>query len=204
MIIKFKKFNNLNESKLDDINFDYVFDKKYINNVLKKSDYYKNLFEYFFESDYEDENIEDATPEMIDNIHEQIMDAIYNQFLDTLYEIENLMINDKLKIYRKMTVKDDYIEYLKNKAKHLGIYWSYKEDAAEAHWGDYSKKQVLLFSEIDNNSIDWITTLRLNSEDFSEEKEIRLYKNTRIKLLKVYFEYEEIDISDIKDKIYLA
>jgi hypothetical protein len=193
MLIKFENF--INESKLEDYNFDNVFTQKYINDIVKISDWYDNLYDTYIDNE---ENTEDE-------VNDIILEILYDQFMDAIYAIDYYINNGKLKIYRMMTVDDDYYNKLKTTAKHLGIYWSYEENAAEAHWGDFSQKHtVKITSEIPETSINWLETLRLNTMTGVDEKEIRLYKNTRIKILNLEIDNEPIDITEIKDKIFLA
>jgi hypothetical protein len=70
--------------------------------------------------------------------------------------------------------------------------------------GDYKKTNTIIIEiEIDEKYINWITTLELNMHpSYLEEKEIRLFKNTPIKIKSIKINDKEIDISIIENKIF--
>jgi len=127
------------------------------------------------------------------------------------YRIENtvetikqeLTVNDTLILYRKMKVDENWLENLEE-GNRLGIYWSWEEQVAEPHHGyDLKNKDldVLLVSEIKEEYVDWINTIRLNIQPTSEEeKEIRLFKNTPIKLIRLEINGKEKNIPNLNFK----
>ena len=59
--------------------------------------------------------------------------------------------------------------------------------------------------EIHEKYIDWITTLEMNMNPFyTEEREIRLFKNTPIKIKALSINDEDVDISFLNDKTFFA
>ena len=65
--------------------------------------------------------------------------------------------------------------------------------------------EAVIEIEIDEKYINWQETLTMNmSPDFSEEREIRLFKNTPININRITINGKEVDISEIKDKIFYA
>ena len=87
-----------------------------------------------------------------------------------------------LDLYREVTLAGG-IESLKTDG--IGIYWTWDENAAEAHCGHYSKgeKQYTLRCEVKASDVDWYDTLFLNMDPSTgEEKEIRLKEGVRVKV----------------------
>jgi hypothetical protein len=59
--------------------------------------------------------------------------------------------------------------------------------------------------EIDEKYVDWKTTFEMNmNPNFSEEKEIRLFKNTPIRLKSLTINDDEVDISIFGNKIFYS
>jgi hypothetical protein len=96
--------------------------------------------------------------------------------------------------------------------KHLGIYWSWDENAAEAHWGHSGGQNivVLIKSSVREEYVNWNETIIANM-DISlgeNEKEIQLFKNTKLKIEELYVDDENIiDMPEngmLKTKTFLA
>lgn len=133
------------------------------------------------------------------------------------YRFDNLMdifksLGTDITIYREMTVKSDYIQSMKDgKVKRLGEYWTYDESSAEAHWAKGGRNNTIVFSTIiEQKYIDWINTFQLNLQPGSlgEEKEIRLFKNTKFNNINsIYWNRELLgmdQIEAINKHIYIA
>lgn len=77
-------------------------------------------------------------------------------------------------IWRALTVPADFLENGIHQ-RPLGIYWSFREDAAESHWGDFgdARREIVLHGTVRIEDIDWQTSVELNAHS-EEEKEIRL------------------------------
>lgn len=129
----------------------------------------------------------------------------FNQFLNESFHDFDAddIITDK---YLDEFVDDNWLEHLKTQGKRLGIYWSWNPDSAIEHWGfSDTKKTAIIESEIEERYVDWKTTLELNMHPYYfEEMEIRLYKNTHLKINSIKLDGEQIDISSIKDKVFYA
>ncbi len=109
--------------------------------------------------------------------------------LDTIqykyYEIRNLFKGNVLPVWREITAAPDWRP---DPARHLGICWSWDKHAAEAHWGEFGNGHVkwLLSAEVFETAIDWMHTLALNaSPSYEDEREIRLFPEASIRLLRV-------------------
>ena len=151
---------------------------------IAETEEFKNWFEY--ELEYRFENLKDKFDELTDE-------------------------NDNIKLYRAMSVSSDYLDKLKNnQVKRIGEYWAFNPDKAEAHWMDAKMKdEIIIESEINEKYIDWENTFRLNleHENFNDEEEIRLYKNTPLKILNLKWNDEYIDdelLNIIKSYTYLS
>lgn len=192
------------ESSFYDIYADDVITKKYLNSL--KNDNIFEDFEDWYKSHYGITDEDDVTDS------EEFLDFIKNQFeenFETAKERIYYLINDieKLTIYRAITVDDNWLEHLRKQGKRLGVYWAWDETAIETHWGDYNKKNIAILEvEIDQKYVDWITTFELNSHPYyTEEKEIRLYKNTPIRLKSIKINNKKIKLDNIlKNKIFYA
>ena len=102
-----------------------------------------------------------------------------------------------------------WLQHLQEQGKHLGIYWAESYNKAK-EFGMYnvSGDRHIIKIAIEDKYIDWIDTIRLRMDlSLADEEEIRLFKNTPIKIEALYDEAhygKEIDITDIKDKVFYA
>lgn len=133
-----------------------------------------------------------------------IKELLLSNFDIACTNIYNNIHNDNIHIYRAITVDDDWIEHLQKQGRRLGIYWSYESNGAITHWGNYNKPKTAFITAIINQKyVDWKTTLELNTDPvYSEEKEIRLYKNTPIKILDITVLIKINNISFSKIPVY--
>ena len=118
---------------------------------------------------------------------------------------------------------ETYVDYLAKYGGRLGIYWTETKDAiaviADSTTGeeDLDNYYYLLETDIDNKYINWYDTLyqRVHIEygdwqEWKPEQEIRLYKNTPLKLAGIgrynpsTDEFEPQDMSKIKNKTFRA
>lgn len=190
------------ESLFYNIQSDDILTHKYFNHLKKEGvfDNYENLYKSYYNID-EDQNID------YDDLLDFIKDEFIENFENTKENIFYLIKNEKLPIFRAITVDKNWLEHLRTQGKRLGVYWTWDERAAETHWGyDPKKYTAILKSEINIKYIDWITTFELNSHPYyTEEKEIRLYKNTPInlKFIKINNKLKKLDYI-LKNKTFYA
>lgn len=115
----------------------------------------------------------------------------YDRFVeDWCYEqvgeaFENVTMNfhgDKIRIWRMITAPLNWSP----EGRHPGIYWSWDERAAEAHWGNVNDSAHWLISgETTADQVNWVQTLFQNAHSsFEDEKEIRLKPQANVKILK--------------------
>jgi GNAT superfamily N-acetyltransferase len=102
----------------------------------------------------------------------------YNDLLD-----QHMSWSLPLTVYRVLTLQD--IKDIKTKG--IGVYWSWDEDAAEAHWGHFGQgfQNYTLKAQVQEKDVDWTGTMWANLDpDLGEdEKEIRLKSGARPLLL---------------------
>ena len=208
----------LNEKLIEDINSDEIltndFIKELFNNDYNLRSY---VLQYIYEEGYTlDIDYSDIDPNADDEIIEELSET--SEFKEWFkYELEVRIENLKelfeelidydgtITLWREMRVSDDYIDkLLSGQIKRIGEYWTYDEDAAESHWGNFNLKNKILFeTNIKENYINWEDTFILNlDESLKEEKEVRLFKNTPIKLSNIKFNDVYID-EEILNKIKL-
>jgi hypothetical protein len=107
-----------------------------------------------------------------------------SQLHEVLWQLSNLFTGDTLRVYRVITAPPTW----KPDSRHPGIYWSWDQNAAEAHWGDFSDGNVKweMEADVSYNQIDWPKTLIQNAlADYESEREIRLKENTPVNLISV-------------------
>jgi hypothetical protein len=209
----FKQF--LFESSYKDIKPEDLFNDWY-NEIKTDIENYDGVDYIFddFKNEYE-EYRDDMSEQEIFNLPEfyRYMESEFdNRFEDFIYDMKRIVINNnnKIPIYRVLTVNDKFFSHLETtNLPKLGIYWSWDENSAEAHWGDWKKpNHILLQSEIDESMVNWKDTILLNINSMlgENEKEIRLYENTPLKILGIINKKtkQKYDISKIKDKTFRA
>ena len=116
---------------------------------------------------------------------------------------------EKINIWRAMTVDNKWFENIKKKDNiSLGIYWSYLEEQAEAHWGyntDGKNISIIIKSSVTEKQINIKKTLMSNLHYSlgNDESEIRLIEGTPLKIEGLVIENKKIK-SIFKNKIYKA
>lgn len=204
----------ITEMSMKSVRIEDIVTKKYIDRELDTPDLEGYLYDYKIRelgydwSGMEDDDLPDdeeimESPEFMEFIQSELEDRFY----DIQDSISRITKGGYITIFREMTVRADWEKNLR-KHKRLGVYWSWDEHAAEAHWGKFIKdyKKILLVSRVKERHVDWIDTFQLNiNPSLGEmEQEIRLFKNTPIKIERLYIRGKEVDISEIKDKVYKA
>ncbi len=110
-------------------------------------------------------------------------DWVEERYSEPEYEISSKIKDGKITLYRCITAPKDWKP---TPDRHIGIYWSWSESAADAHWGDFSDGNVswIIKGEVPVEYIDWVVTLAMNaSPSYDEEKEVRLKDNAPVTLL---------------------
>lgn len=196
----------LNEISFHDIKIDDILTDKYVRNYILNG-YADNLLDYYKdENNLDNRNDDDVleSEEFFDLVKSEL-ESNLNVAMDNIYDnIDNQ--TNKIKLYRAIRVDNNWLNHLKTQGKRLGIYWTWNENSAETHWGDYSKEnEALIEIEIDEKYINWYKTLEMNmNSNFHEENEIRLFKNTPIKLKSIKINDVDMDISELINKTFYA
>jgi hypothetical protein len=172
------------------------------------------LFKYEMQDDY------NLTPEQKEELMHKDVDEVvemdrFKKWID--YEAEHKIesfISDIshyfkdgiITIWRVMTVSDKWLQSLPFDVKRLGMYWSYEEDAAEAHWGRDNSHEIRIQTSVREEYVDWSQTINANIDlqIGEDEKEITLFKNTPIRLEKLSVDGKEFNVSYLKDKVFKA
>ena len=158
--------------------------------------------------DYENASEIESEEEKESIAKEYLWEIASDNLLRFEHDFENLAEyqDEKLVLYRELTFKGDYKKHLQRQGKHLGIYWTFHEGSAEAHWGHFlsGSQSYTLIGLVDEKTIDWAHTYILNGTD-PDEREIRLVKGSPIQLIELKNnEGEELDISQFKGRVFYA
>jgi len=197
----------INEASFHDFPSHEILSDKYIKDYIEHEDATESLLNWFIESNGLDSDDEDRIlysqefHEFIKEYFEAELDKAKEEIYDRIDYDSNI-----IKLYRAITVDDNWIQHLKSQGKRLGIYWSWDDNAAEAHWADNSKKNTAVIeAEINEKYVDWEETFKLNIHPFlSDEKEIRLYNNTPIKINSITINDEPLDLSILGNKTFTS
>jgi hypothetical protein len=203
-IIEYPNFQKLEESLLSSVDSAKLIDKDLIDHMLFQG-------REFLIPQYKDENyLYDVDDEDIDRddflawVEEDLKFKVDE--LIRFYKSE-VIKNGRVSIWRKITVSDDWMDHFIKEGKHLGIYWTWDPDAAETHWGDYSKKSTALIeATVPENGVDWEKTLRINVEPLigDDEREITLSKGVPLQIVSVEINDKPVDISELQGKTFFA
>lgn len=124
---------------------------------------------------------EDAPSE--EEYAEFVKDWCEERLSDAIWKITPLFKGDTLRVYRVITAPADWTP---SADRHPGIYWSWDESAAEAHWGNHDGNNVnwQMAADVKAADINWPVTLMMNaSPSYEDEKEIRLNEHTPVEIL---------------------
>ena len=201
-MLKYREF--LNEASIASIGLDDVINKKFLSIVLSDSyDRESLVYQYMHEEGISDESEIDEK-EFSDWVKYEL-DYLASEFITKVNT--DLIKNGKIKIWRAMSVNKEWESRLQTEAKHLGIYWSWDQEGAEPHWGYNTELPftTIMEAEVDETSVDWYPTIRLNTEPVSfEEMEIRLVKGSKINMISIKIDGKEIDLSEISGERFIA
>ena len=165
-----------------------------------QDDYYLNPEEKdeIMDMDYDDNH---NLPKFKDWLNYEVESVIE----DAIDNISSYIKNDgTISVWRKMTVTDEWLKSLPSTASRLGRYWSFEEDAAEAHWGGSEGNTIKLKAVVPETYIDWQQTITANIDPTigEDEKEITLFKNTPIRIGELEVNGKVVNIDKISDKIF--
>lgn len=194
----------LKEGSFYDISDDIILSPQFFNSMGE--DDYKDLIRIF----KKENAIKGNNKQIIinSNFQEYVREVFRDNLEDRIQDISSHIENGSIMIYRNIHVDDKWFDHILKDGKHLGIYWSYNEEAAQSYWHDRDKytESVTIHSIVKEEYVDWKTTLQIGSHpNYRDEMEIRLFKNTPLKILSIINEeYDELDISTIENKTFYA
>ena len=200
------------EKSIHDVHVDDIVTKVFIKDSFQSDSAGGAVWEFLNSKGINGDDYDLYDIEENEELHKEFFKWFGNYMFD---EYENVI--DKLEdsidqsgeitIYREMRVIDNWMEHLIKQGKHLGIYWTWDENSAEAHWGKVkNRNKALLVAKIKEEYVNWEETIKLNMELSlgDMEREIRLFKGTTIDLISVIINGEEQDLSTLKNKEFLA
>jgi len=120
--------------------------------------------------------------------------------------LNKLHAGSTITIYRAMYVSKDYLQYLKERGKHLGIYWTYDKVEATPYWGNYNGRvMITLKAEINSNFVDWDSTIGQAVSDYADDSEIKIFAGVPLKITGAWdYSNRELDISELNNKQFYA
>lgn len=185
----------LNEMSIHSIDYDNIITPEYIKE-LEMSDNYERYVEYYqYENNLVD--VEKEEIEKTEDFKNWLTYELKARFDDVVNNIKDkIKPNSTIDIWRRIKVDDIWVNHLIQAGKHLGIYWSWDERAAEAHWGDTAKNSnALIKSSIKEQYIDWNNTIDANMNIVlgEDEKEITLFKNTSLKIEELHIDGQDVE-----------
>ena len=102
---------------------------------------------------------------------------------DSIGENDGLISVWRAITYTKGEYDDIYDEITKEHHGGVGQYWSWEENAAEAHWGDSGGKLFVLHGQVRPEDVNWEQSVLKNVYDLREEQELELNDNAKVKLV---------------------
>jgi hypothetical protein len=151
------------------------------------------------------EDPEEVFDFIVDNHLETLQYFIEATIEEYLYDLEKYTKDSNIIIYREISCDDKFLEELKEgKVEKLGIYWSFEEDAAEAHWAKAGHNRKILFvAKVNGKYIDEEGTLTswLHPYTGKEERELRIIEGSPVSLIEVKEGQKKIEF---KNKEYRA
>lgn len=153
--------------------------------------------------DYPEDEITEDDPAF----KEWLRDTMEDKFIDIEWTLKEALNEDEtIDIWRKMTVPENWLAHLTEHGKHLGVYWSYDEHAAEAHWGERFKIPARIHGRVPETSVDWETTFIMNMDPSlgEDEKEVRLHEGVPVEILEIEIDGVAQDISALEGRDFYA
>ncbi len=200
----------INEMSFYSISYNNIITPDYIKNIEMSDEYERFIENYQYEENKTD--IDKDEIEKTEDFKKWFIVELEYLYDTATEKLKNIVLpNNTIDIWRMLTVDENWITNLLKKGKHLGVYWAWDKNAAEAHWGKSNLKKVILKSNVKEEYINWIDTIKLNMDIYlgEDEKEIRLFKNTPI-LIKEILDENNNDLLDspeykqIKNKTFYA
>lgn len=202
-LVPYNLYDGIGESLLSSVNVDKIASPDRIKDLSYQDEFLKSL--------YKEENyLQDLEDDEIDE--EDFLNWLQYDIKFRLEELvdfykRDIIKNGKVTVWRKITVKESWLDHLAKEGKHLGVYWSWDPDSADTHWGDYNKKSVALIeAEAPENGVDWEETLVANIQPMmgDDEKEIKLHRGVPLKIVSIEMDGKLADLTPIQGKTFYS
>jgi hypothetical protein len=170
-----------------------------------EGDWLEHQKEYFYDDNNDEDLDEEEFWEDGDNkLHfDNFIKDTIEDLLSGLYEfLEDGIGEETLDVYRVIDVNQVWLDLFLNKENdevHLGEYWAYDKNSAEAHGGLGRKHRIRFHARVKQTDVNWVVTFRQNVV-FQEECEINLYPNTPLELIGIEIDDKEVNLSNFKNK----
>jgi hypothetical protein len=139
-----------------------------------------------FDHDHDHGELKNSVDIRSTDFKEWFYDWVESEFGDEAeYGIAEQIHGEVITLYRCITAPLDWTPDL----QHPGIYWSWDEDAADAHWGSHGDGDVewKMVGEVSVHDVQWEVTFAMNcNPDYNHEKEVRIKDNAPVKIVKYY------------------
>lgn len=117
----------------------------------------------------------------------------------------------KILVWRVITAPADWIQKGIFE-RDLGVFWSWSEGSAEAHWGSYTGDSVeyIIASSVSPKDVEWGMTLATNAiQSQEEEREIRVLEGTLMPIIDVLavgrgVKPQRLDVSHLANQYFPA
>lgn len=114
---------------------------------------------------------------------QEVLEWCENRVADAAWEIESRINSGVIRCWRVITAPADW-----RPEGHPGVYWSWDQHAAEAHWGHFNGDHVQweITADIPEGGIDKVMSLVMNAHpDYEEEREVRIFKDAPVEIVGV-------------------
>lgn len=194
------------EGSIDEVSFGEVCTRKYLNSQMMNA--FNVEFLVYHYNDETGNNLSERDALRDDDFIEWMNYEYEYHFNENKEKFMNIINDGAIDIWRSMMVSDEWVNDFPKSVRRLGIYWSFREESAEPHWGynDKVKKNLIkIKSNVKNEYVDWVSTMRL-SMDFSTEgeDEIRLFKNTPLCIEEITVNGKPLTLNNVINKKFLS
>jgi hypothetical protein len=148
--------------------------------------------------DYDNEEVRSDYAKFVHGRAEERVESAIN-------ELAWLKVTDgRIHIWRSLTVPPGWIQTGIAKQP-IGVCWAYTEEAAEAHFGNFSQdlQEVTLHGLVAIGDIDWQRSVILNGQS-EEEREIRIKDDAMVEVLSATWSPEVRDGAFFTEEIGLV
>jgi hypothetical protein len=108
-----------------------------------------------------------------------------NAVSEAMWQIRRRIEGGKLRAWREIRADENWTP----EQQHPGIYWSWDENTAEAHWGGghegHGPVTWMMEALLNPAQINWPITIAMNANpSYEEEREVRIFPNTPVEIVR--------------------